>query len=147
MADERYIASVEYAGNEFFIGTPPSGHSQLIDTKGDRKAAPTPMEMLLTSVAACTAADVISILEKKRQAVTGYKVVVEGTRRDEFPRAYTAFHIHHIVYGTNVSPAAVEAAIKLSDEKYCSVAATVRPAAAITTSFEVNETGGDQQIN
>ena len=64
MSENTYKAVVQYAGDDFFIGTPPSGHAQTIDTNGDRKAAPTPMEMLLVSVAACTAADVISILEK-----------------------------------------------------------------------------------
>lgn len=139
MSSDLYKATVHYAGDEFFIGTTPSGHAQAIDTKGDRKAAPTPMEMLLVSVAACTAADVISILEKKRQDVTRYSVEVTGTRREEFPRAYTAFHINHIVHGRSVSEKAVADAIKLSDEKYCSVAATVRPTAEITTSFEIIE--------
>lgn len=139
MSENIYKASVQYAGDEFFIGTPPSGHAQTIDTNGDRKAAPTPMEMLLVSVAACTAADVISILEKKRQDVTDYRVEIEATRRDEYPRAFTAFRIHHIVHGRSVSEKAVADAIELSDTKYCSVAATVRPTAEITTSYEVAE--------
>jgi putative redox protein len=139
MSTDLYKATVHYAGDEFFIGTTPSGHAQAIDTKGDRKAAPTPMEMLLVSVAACTAADVVSILEKKRQDVTRYSVEVTGTRREEYPRAYTAFHINHIVHGRSVSEKAVADAITLSDEKYCSVAATVRPTAEITTSFEIIE--------
>ena len=92
------------------------------------------------SVAACTASDVQSILEKKRQDVTEYKVVVEGTRVDEHPRKFIKFHIHHIVHGRSVSAAAVERAIELSDTKYCSVAATVRPTAEITTSYEIIET-------
>lgn len=139
MSSNPYKATIHYAGDDFFIGTTPSGHAQAIDTKGDRKAAPTPMEMLLVSVAACTAADVISILEKKRQIVTRYNVEVTGTRRDDYPRAFTAFHIHHIVHGRSVSEKAVADAIELSDTKYCSVAATVRPTAEITTSFEIIE--------
>lgn len=140
MAENTYKAFISYAGDEMFIGTSPSGHAQAIDSKGDRKAAPTPMEMLLVSVGACTAVDVISILQKKRQKVSDYKVEVTGTRREEFPRAFTAFHIHHIVYGHDVSEQALAQAISLSDEKYCSVAATVRPTAEITTSFEIIET-------
>jgi putative redox protein len=139
MADNVYKAVVQYAGDEFFIGTTPSGHAQAIDTKGDRKAAPTPLEMLLVSVAACTATDVVSILEKKRQDVTDYKVEIAGTRREEYPRFFAKFHIHHIVYGHDVSEQAVAQAIELSDTKYCSVAATVRPTAEITTSFEIIE--------
>jgi putative redox protein len=93
----------------------------------------------LVSVGACTAVDVVSILEKKRQAVTNYRVEVTGERRDEMPRAFTKFHIHHIVYGRGISETAVAHAIELSDTKYCSVAATVRPQAEITTSYEIIE--------
>lgn len=140
MSNDSVKAHVRYAGDEFFIGTSPSGHAQAIDTKGDRHAAPTPMEMLLVSVAACTAVDVISILQKKRQDVTDYNVEITGTRAEEHPRKFTAFHVHHIVHGRGVSPQAVERAIELSDTKYCSVAATVRPTATITTSYEIIET-------
>jgi len=139
MSENVYKATVIHAGDEFFIGIPPSGHAQAIDTKGDRHAAPNPVEMLLVSVAGCTAADVVSILKKKRQAVTDYRVEVSGTRKDDHPRAFIKFHVHHIVHGHNVSEKAVADAITLSDEKYCSVAATVRPTAEITTSFEVIE--------
>lgn len=139
MSSNIYSATVRYAGDEFFIGTPPSGHSQLIDTKSDRKSAPTPVEMLLVSVAACTAADVISILIKKRQDVTDYKVEITGDRAEEHPRKFLRFHVNHIVHGRNVSEQAVARAVELSDTKYCSVAATVRPTAEITTSFEIIE--------
>ncbi|MGI8545141.1 MAG: OsmC family protein [Aridibacter sp.] len=139
MSENKYKAEIHYAGDEFFIGTTPSGHSQVIDTKGDRKSAASPLELLLLSVAACTAVDVVSILEKKRQDVTDYKVEINGTRRNEYPRGFTAFHIHHIVYGRSVSAKAVADAIELSDTKYCSVAYTVRPTAEITTDFEIIE--------
>ncbi len=139
MANLIYNATIKYAGDDFFIGTTPSGHAQAIDTKGDRKSAPTPMEMLLVSVAACTAADVVSILEKKRQKISDYKVEIKGERREEFPQAFVKFHVHHIVYGTDVSEQAVAQAIELSDTKYCSVAATVRPTAEIVTSYEIIE--------
>lgn len=95
--------------------------------------------MLLVSVAACTAADVISILLKKRQQVDDYLVEISGERKEEHPRAFIKLHIHHIVHGRSVSEKAVADAVKLSDEKYCSVAATVRPTANITTSYEVVE--------
>ena len=95
--------------------------------------------MLLVSVAACTAADVVSILEKKRQDVTAYDVDVTGYRVADFPRKFVKFHVHHIVQGRNVSEDAVKHAIELSDQKYCSVAATVRPTAEIATSYEIIE--------
>ena len=136
-----YKATVQYAGEEFFIGTSPSGHAQTIDVKGDRKAAPSPMEMLLVSVAACSAADVISILEKKRQDVVSYVAEVTGERAEEHPRKFLKFHINHIVHGRSVSEKALADAIHLSDTKYCSVAATVRPTAEITTSYQVLEVG------
>jgi putative redox protein len=139
MAGKEYKAEIRYAGDEFFIGTSPSGHSQTIDTNGDRASAASPMEMLLMAVAACTAADVISILKKKRQDVTEYRVEVKGERKEEHPRAFTGFHVHHIVRGRSVSDAAVARAIELSDTKYCSVSATVRPTAEITTSYEIIE--------
>lgn len=139
MAGSEYKATVRYAGDDLFIGTSPSGHSVAIDVKGDRKSAQTPMEMLLISVAACTAADVASIMEKKRQDVREYLIEITGTRVDDHPRKFTAFHIHHIVRGHNVSEQGLAQAIELSDTKYCSVAATVRPTATITTSYEVIE--------
>jgi len=139
MPENQYKASVRYAGDEFFIGTTPSGHSQAIDTKGDRKSAASPLELLLISVAACTAVDVVSILEKKRQDVSDYNVEITGDRREEFPKGFIAFHINHIVTGRSISEKAVADAIELSDTKYCSVAYTVKPTAKITTSFEIIE--------
>ncbi len=141
MATNQYKASIRYAGDDFFVATTPSGNSQTIDVKGDRKSAATPLELLLISVASCTATDVVSILEKKRQDITEYKVEIEGKRRDEYPRGFTGFHVHHIVYGRSVSEKAVADAIELSDTKYCSVAYTVRPTAEITTSYEIIEVG------
>ena len=139
MSENTYKATVRYAGDEFFIGIPPSGRAQVIDTKGERRAAPSPLEMLLVSVAACTAADVISILLKKRQDVRDYLVEITGERVADHPRKFVKFHVHHIVHGRSVSEKAVADAIELSDTKYCSVAATVRPTATITTSYEIVE--------
>ena len=141
MANGSYKATVKHAGDELFVATTPGNYSLVLDTKGDRKSAPTPMELLLVSVAGCTAVDVVSIMEKKRQDVTEYRVEITGERRDEHPRAFTKMHVNHIVYGRNISEKALADAIALSDEKYCSVAATVRPTADITTSYEIIEVG------
>jgi putative redox protein len=78
-------------------------------------------------------------MEKKRQKVTDYRVEISGERREEHPRSFTKMHVHHIVYGHDVSEQALARAIELSDTKYCSVAATVRPTVEITTSFEIIE--------
>lgn len=139
MSENNYKTTIHSAKDDFFIGTSPSGHAITIDTKGDRHAAPSPMELLLLAVGGCTAVDVVSILEKKRQVVTDYKIEVTAERRDEHPRSFKKINVHHIVYGRNVSEQAVASAIELSDEKYCSVAATVRPTSEIITSFEIIE--------
>ena len=141
MANQDYKAVVRYAGDDLFVGTPPSGTAFLMDGNSERKAAPTPLEHLLVAVAGCTAFDVQPILAKKRQDVTEYRVEITGERREEMPRAFVKFHIKHIVHGRNISEKAVADAIALSNEKYCSVAATVRPTAEITTSYEIIEAG------
>ncbi len=142
MSEKTYKATVQYAGDDFFIGIPPSGHAQPMDSKGDRHAATTPLEMLLVGVAGCTAMDVQSILQKKRQVVTAYRVEIEGWRAEEHPRKFLKFHINHIVHGRGVSEKALADAIELSETKYCSVAATVKPTAEITTSYEIFEEPG-----
>jgi putative redox protein len=137
MAENEYKATVRYAGDDLFVGTAPTGSVQLMDAKGDRHAAMTPLEMLLVAVAGCTAFDVESILKKKRRDVAEYKVEITGIRADDHPRRFISFHIHHIVHGRGISEKALADAIELSDTKYCSVAATVRPTATITTSYEI----------
>jgi putative redox protein len=97
-------------------------------------------------VGGCTAVDVIDILRKKRQRVSGLRVTVRGEQREEYPRAFIRIELHYEVRGYGVSPQAVERAISLSEEKYCMVAATVRGVATITTSFTVvEEVPGDAQ--
>jgi putative redox protein len=144
MANNSYKATVRYAGDDLFIGVPQSGHAHVMDANGDRSSAPTPLENLLVAVAGCTAFDVQSILQKKRQDVTAYQVEIIGERREEFPRAFIKFNVKHIVRGRNISEKAVADAIALSDNTYCSVAATVRPTAEITTSFEIIEESAAQ---
>jgi putative redox protein len=132
-------ATVHFAGNDFFVGVTPSGHAQAIETNSDRASAATPMELLLIALGSCTAVDVISILKKKRQQVTDYRVEVSGARREEHPHSYTRLDVKHIVRGHAVSEQAVARAIELSDTKYCSVAATLRGSAEIVTSYEIVE--------
>jgi putative redox protein len=133
-------AVVEYAGNDFFVATTPSGHALVLDSKGERSAAPGPLELLLVALGGCTAVDVVSILEKKRQKVTKYHVEVRGERREEHPRSFHRMEVRHIVTGHAIDPEAVRRAIELSTDKYCSVAATLRPTVEIVSSFEVKET-------
>lgn len=102
-----------------------------------------PTHLMLTSLGACTAVDVVSILKKKRQDITGVEIRVTASQQEDWPKAWTAFHIHYVVSGHNVDPRAVERSIELSEGKYCSVGATVKGVATITTSFEVVEDTGN----
>ncbi|HEY6119033.1 MAG TPA: OsmC family protein [Pyrinomonadaceae bacterium] len=140
MSDPAVTATVHFAGNEFFIGISPSGHAITLDTNHSRNSAPSPVELLLIALGSCTAVDVVSILQKKREAVTDYSVQVIGERRAEHPRSYKRIKVHHIVKGHDISPTSVAQAIELSEKKYCSVAATLRPTVEIESSFETIET-------
>ena len=139
MSTEEPKAVVQLADRDLFVGLSPSGHSVTIDTDRTRNSAPSPMELLLLALGSCTGVDVVSILAKKRQSVTDYRVEVRGERREEHPRSYKRLDVHHIVTGRNVSEQAVAQAIELSEQKYCSVAATLRPTAEIVSSFEIIE--------
>jgi putative redox protein len=134
-------AVIHSAGDDLFIGISPSGHSQVIETNHERDSAATPMEILLLALGGCTAVDVVSILKKKRERVTAYRVEVSGTRREEHPRAYTRMEVRHVVTGKGVSEKAVAQAVELSETKYCSVAATLRPGVEIVTTYEIIEEG------
>src|SRR3712207_5272277 len=92
-----------------------------------------------SALGGCTAVDVVSILRKKRERVTGYRVEVSGTRREEHPRAYTRIEVRHVLRGHNLSERAVASAIELSETKYCSVAATLRPGVELVTTYEIVE--------
>ena len=139
MSSDNSKATVQLKGDNLFSVTTPSGHSITLDTDHERNSAPTPMELLLVALGSCTAVDVISILHKKRQAITDYRVEVRGERREEHPRSFKRMEVHHIVTGRNVSEQSVAQAIELSEQKYCSVAATLRPTAAIVSSYEIIE--------
>ena len=132
-------ATLHYSADDFFIAIPPSGHALTIDFNGERSAGPGPLELLLVALGGCTGADVISILKKKRELVTDYRIEVRGERREEHPKGYRRMEVKHIVRGRGVAEASVRQAIELSTTKYCSVAATLRPAVEIVTSFEIQE--------
>jgi putative redox protein len=139
MTDNKSTATIQFAGNDLFVGITPSGHAQAIETDSARSSAATPMELLLIALGACTGVDVISILKKKRQQVSDYRIEVRGERRTDHPRSFTRLVVKHIVRGKQISEQAVAHAIELSDTKYCSVAATLRGAAEIVTSYEIIE--------
>ena len=119
-----------------------SGHLLTMDGApdgGGRNLAPRPMETLLAGAGGCTAYDVVFILKRGRHAVTGCQVQMKATRAEVDPKVFTAIHLHFVVSGQQLNPAAVERAVALSHEKYCSATIMLAHSATITTSFEVVE--------
>jgi putative redox protein len=139
MSANQMKATVEFVSDDLFVGASPSGHAIVLDTDKERSSAPSPVELLLLALGSCTASDVAGIMAKKRQRVTRYVIEVSGERRDEYPRKFTSMKVHHILTGRGLSPNAVAHAIELSDTKYCSVAASLRPSVEIQSSFEIIE--------
>jgi putative redox protein len=126
------------ADRQFAASTGSEHHFLLDDAAGG--TGPKPIELVAVGLAGCTAFDVITILRQKfHQKVTGYEVRVEADQAERPPQVFTAVRIHHVVTGIEIDPAAIEEAIRLSEEKYCSVGAMVKQTAAIKTTFEVVE--------
>jgi len=120
-----------------FVVETGSGHHFLLDDAA-AGSGPKPIELVAAALAGCTAFDVITILRgKKRQRVTGYEVRVEAEQAERPPQVFVALRIHHIVTGPDIDAAAVGEAIRISEEKYCSVEAMLRPNAVVRTTFEV----------
>ena len=139
MSHDDPKAVVELARDDLFVAFSPSGHSLTIDADRARNTAPSPMELLLLALGSCTGVDVASILKKKRQRVSAYRVEVRGKRRTDHPRSFSRLEVHHIITGRNISERSVAQASELSGQKYCSVAASLRPTAEIVSSFEIIE--------
>jgi putative redox protein len=133
------VARLRYAGGDAFVAESPSGHAIVTGFSKKADNSPSPMELVLLAVGGCTGADVVSILAKKRQRVTGYEIEVRFERRAEHPRVYTSIEMLHRIRGRSVDPRAVARAIELSETKYCSVSAMLRPGVAITSRYEVVE--------
>jgi putative redox protein len=126
-----------------FVAHTGGGHSLLMDDK-DGASGPKPIELVAAGLAGCTAFDVITILRKKRQRVTGYEVRVEADQAPQPPAVFTEVRIRHIVTGYGIDPAAIEDAIRLSEEKYCSVGNMINKTAKFVTSYEVVEKATEQ---
>ena len=104
---------------------------------GGEETALSPMENVLASLACCSSFHVLTILKKKRLTVTGYSVEAIAERREEPPRVFTKIHLKYIIKGKDITLEAVKSAIKLSEEKYCSVGGMLKASVPITSSFEV----------
>ena len=118
-----------------------SGHLLTMDGApegGGRNLAPRPMETVLAGTGACTAYDVVLILQRGRHDVRGCRVAVKSERASTDPKVFTKIHMHFVVNGAGLSDAVVERAVRMSHEKYCSASAMLAKTAEITTSFEIS---------
>jgi putative redox protein len=119
-----------------------SGHTITLDVSregGGEDSGPTPMELMVMGLAGCTGMDVISILHKQRQDVTGYEIFVHGTRADQHPQVFTEITVEHVVTGRGIKPQFVQRAVELSETTYCSVSAMLSKTARITTTYRTVE--------
>jgi putative redox protein len=122
-----------------FVAETGSGHHQLLDDTAGA-TGPKPIELVAAGLAGCTAFDVVTILRQKHhQEITGYEVRVEADQAERPPQVFTVVRIHHVLTGFEIDPAAVEEAIHLSEEKYCSVGAMISKTASFKTTFEIVE--------
>ncbi|PCI62214.1 MAG: hypothetical protein COB35_04565 [Gammaproteobacteria bacterium] len=131
-------ACVQWISDELFLGTSESGHTIVLDANGG-KLAPSPLENVLLSLGGCSSVDVVSILQKARQNISACKVDIEATRVDSVPKLFDTIHLTFIVSGTDISKKHVERAVKLSADKYCSVAMMLNKSVAITHEFKIIE--------
>jgi putative redox protein len=129
-------AKVTWVEDRRFVGQASSGHAIVLDGSTD-KLGPSPMELLLIGMAGCTAYDVASILEKKRQTVSSLEVSARAERAEEPPRVFTRIEVEYVVRGRGIKPKAVEDAIHLSEEKYCSASIMLGQTAQISTSYRI----------
>jgi putative redox protein len=125
-----------------FMGEAGSGHAVMMDGApeyGGRNIGIRPMEMLLIGLAGCTGFDVVQILKKSREPVTGCEVEVEAQRASEDPKVFTAIHIAYRVSGRALSAAKVERAVTLSKEKYCSASIMLGATASMTYAIQIDD--------
>lgn len=134
----------EHRGGQAFHAEPSSGHPLDFDDRTSNTGG-SPVETVLSALGACSAMDVISIVTKKRQDVTGYRIEVTGTQRDEYPQVYTEVIVTHEVEGRDLSEAAIRRAIELSALKYCPVNAMVSAGATtVHHRYKIRSEGKDR---
>lgn len=139
-------STIKWVDGAMFVGESGSGHTVVIDgppEAGGRNLGIRPMELVLSGLGACTAFDVVSILKKSRQKVTDCRVELDAERADEVPKVFTRIHIHFVITGQDLKAAAVERAIELSAEKYCSATIMLSASVEISHDFEIVEAGSD----
>ncbi|SAY50346.1 OsmC family protein [Neisseria weaveri] len=125
-----------------FVGTTETGHSVIMEgmpADSNPKRGPSPMELLLLGVAGCSSIDIVMIAEKQRQNIKDCQATVTAKRADDTPRVFTEIHIHFKVIGHDLKESAIEKAVQMSAEKYCSASIMLGKAAKVSHSFEVVE--------
>jgi putative redox protein len=133
-------AQVTWFGGKQFVGVDSSKHSVVMSAQDEANGTGMkPSEMLLVALAGCTAVDVVQILEKKRQDLRGLEINVKAEQEQNPPWAFRHIHLEYVVSGRGIKDKAVADAIRISEEKYCSVKATVSGVAEVTTSYRVVE--------
>jgi len=135
----KTTASAQWTDHERFTAVASSGHAMVVDS-GDTKTANGPMELVLIALCSCTATDVVTILRKKREPFTSIHVEAEGSRADDPPRIYTHIKLKYRI-GGKVSRKAVEDAVRLSKEKYCSVSQMLQNSAKIEVAIDLPDAG------
>lgn len=139
---ETMNASVVWTHDLSFVGSADSGFTVNLSADpsvGGSNDGLRPMELLAIGLAGCTAMDVLSILKKKRQDVTGFEVRVHAERAPDHPKVFTKIMVEYVVRGRQVAPEAVERAIELSETKYCSAHAMLSRAAPIQHTYQIIE--------
>ena len=133
---------ITYTSGLQFVAEADSGHAVIMDGEekfGGRNSGARPMELLLMGIGGCSGMDIVSILKKKKERLTGLDIHVSGTMAEEYPHKYTQIDIEYVVRGRGLSDAAVKRAIQLSMDKYCSVKATLEGVAKIGFSYKIVE--------
>lgn len=133
---------LKWIGSELFVGVDSFGHPIVTGSWPEQEpewAALKPSDLLLLGVIACSGYDVVTILRKQREDLTDLEISCTGEQMDEAPYAFTKIHIDYRLTGRNLDDNKIQRAIQLSEEKYCSVAATVRGVAEITSSYTIEE--------
>lgn len=133
-------ATVEWIGGKKFIGVDSTSHSVVLSTP-DEGIGVKPSDLLLIAIASCSAVDFVEILTKKRMPPTSVKISASGEQDPTPPWTFRKIHLCFEVSGANLTEKAVEQAIQLAEEKYCSVAATVRATAEIITTYTIQPAG------
>ena len=129
-------ASIRWAGGQTYIGTDSTNHSVVLSTPADGVGMK-PSELLLVALCSCSAVDVVEILEKKRLKLTGLEICASAEQEKDPPWTFRKINLIYKLTGKGLSEKAVEQAITLSEEKYCSVAATLRGEAEISFTYEI----------